>query len=252
MPQPPVERARPPTDNGPTEPASLAAATHWEFENRAAIIGVLFAIAFAMSAFDHKNFAVALAAILAPRLRVDGDAVARAVLFSGAAVSILAAATRTWASAYLAADVVYADRVQTASLVADGPYRFVRNPLYLGNLLLAIGIGVMASRVGFAVLNALMLLFSYRLIFREEASLAAAQGAGYAAYRARVPRLVPSITPRLASAGRPAQWAQGFSAELWYWGFALAVTVFAATLSAPLFFVILAASVATLFFTSHH
>jgi hypothetical protein len=79
------------------------------------------------------------------------------------------------------------------------------------------------------------------LIRREESELAAAQGGGYAAYRARVPRLMPSPVPRIPSAGRPPDWAGGFRAELWYWGFALAV----------IFFAILAASVATLFVGSH-
>jgi protein-S-isoprenylcysteine O-methyltransferase Ste14 len=229
----------------------IVRATRWEFENRAVIIGVLFAVAFGLSSIDRRNAAVALGQFVAARFGGDADRATRAIFFGGAAVAALAAFTRTWASAYLSSDVVYADQVKTASLVADGPYRFVRNPLYLANVLLAIGIGVMASRAGFVVLNALMLIFSYRLIFREETALAAAQGGGYAAYRARVPRLFPSLAPRIPSAGRPARWANGFTAELWYWGFALAVAVFAATLSVPLFFVILAASVATLFLGSH-
>ena len=226
-------------------------ASRWEFENRAIVIGVLFGLAFALSPIDRRNAAVALAGFAAPRLRLEPDLVARGIFAAGALVATLAAFLRTWASSFLSADVVYADRVKTALLVADGPYRFVRNPLYLANVLLALGIGVMASRLGFVVLNALMLLFSYRLILREESELAAAQGAGYAAYRARVPRLLPALRPRIASAGRAAQWGKGLRSELWYWGFALAVAVFAATLSVPAFFVILGASVATLFFGSH-
>ena len=60
---------------------------------------------------------------------------------------VLAALVRTWASAYLHSSVVYAAEVKTASLVADGPYRQVRNPLYFGNVLMVIGIGSMMSRV---------------------------------------------------------------------------------------------------------
>jgi hypothetical protein len=136
--------------------------------------------------------------------------------------------------------------VKTASLVADGPYRFVRNPLYFANVLLAIGMGTMASRSGFVVLNVLMVLFSYRLILREESELASAQGSGYDAYRARVPRLLPVLGPRTPSAGRRPRWADGFKAEAWYWGFAAAVTAFAATLSVKWFFVMLVASIAAL------
>lgn len=222
-------------------------ATRWEFENRAVIIGVIFGVSFLLSSLDRKNAAVAIAEPIAARIHVDGDAVVRAIFALGALLAALGAATRTWASAYLAAEVVYADQVKTASLVADGPYRFVRNPLYLGNQLLALGMGTMASRFGFVLLNVLMLLFSYRLILREEGELAAAQGAGYAAYCARVPRLFPWPVPRIASAGRTPRWGKAFVAESWYWGFALAVAVFAATLSVKLFFGILIVSIATLF-----
>jgi len=225
-------------------------ATRWEFENRAVILGVVFGVSFFLSSFDRRNAAVAVAEPLAARLHMDGDAAVRAVFVLGAGIAALGAATRTWASAYLAADVVYAEQLKTASLVADGPYRFVRNPLYLGNVCLAIGMGTMASRFGFVLLNGLMLLFSYRLILREEGELAAAQGAGYDAYRARVPRLFPSPTPQVLPAGRRPRWKNAFIAESWYWGFALAVAVFAATLSVKLFFGILAVSIAMLFMVS--
>lgn len=221
-------------------------ATRWEFENRAMIIGLLFAVAFLAAAVDPRNAAQAAAGRLAIWLGVDGDRATRAIFTLAAVCVTLAALIRTWASAYLAADVVYAGELKTASLVADGPYRFVRNPLYFANVLLAIGMGTMASRLGFVVLTVLMLLFSYRLILREESELASAQGTGYDAYRARVPRLFPALRPRTPSAGRRPNWAAGFKAESWYWGFAIAVAVFAVTLSVKLFFVILAASIAAL------
>jgi len=221
-------------------------ATRWEFENRALIIGLVFAAAFLCSPLDPRNAAVALAEPLAAWLHVEADRAARAIFALAAVCVTLGALIRTWASAYLAADVVYAGSVKTASLVADGPYRFVRNPLYFANVLLAVGMGAMASRLGFAVLSGLMLLFSYRLILREEGELASAQGERYAAYRVRVPRLVPALRPRTPSAGRQPHWANGFKAEAWYWGFAAAIATFAATLSVKLFFVILSASIATL------
>lgn len=221
-------------------------ATRWEFENRAVLLGGIFAVSFFVSRLDRRNAVVAVAEPLARALHTYDNSVARAIFAIGALIVVLAALIRTWASAYLSADVVYAGPVKTASLVADGPYRFVRNPLYLANVLLAIGMGTLASRLGFVLLNALMLVFSYRLILREEGELARAQGAGYAAYCARVPRLFPALTPRTPSAGRAPRWAAAFKAESWYWGFALAVAVFAATLSIKLFFGILTVSIAAL------
>ncbi|MBA3962456.1 MAG: hypothetical protein H0X40_11215 [Chthoniobacterales bacterium] len=71
------------------------------------------------------------------------------------------------------------------ALVADGPFRYVRNPLYLANPIMAAGIGVLASRAGFIFLVAANCFFVYRLIFREEASLLASQGESYAPTAAR-------------------------------------------------------------------
>ena len=155
----------------------------------------------------------------------------------------MAAFIRTWASSYLHANVVYASQVKTESLVADGPYRHVRNPLYLANVLMAIGMGAMMSRTGFVVAVAAMLIFSYRLILREERELEESRGEPYLRYVKAVPRLWPSPWPRVAASGRQAKWRDGFRAESWYWGFAVAVATFALTLNVALFFVILAASI---------
>jgi protein-S-isoprenylcysteine O-methyltransferase Ste14 len=93
--------------------------------------------------------------------------------------TVSAALIRTWGTAYLNAEVMLAMRVQTARLVADGPYRYVRNPLYFGNILWAIGFGFMASRIGFFILVLGMTVFCYRLILREEAGIDATQGESY-------------------------------------------------------------------------
>ena len=130
----------------------------------------------------------------------------------------------------------------TSNLVVRGPYRHVRNPLYFGNVLMAFGMGAMASRTGFVALQVLMLIFCYRLIFREEAELRAAQGERYDAFTKAVPRLCPALTPRIPAAGGKANWAAGFTAEGWVWGFALAVTLFAITLKQKAFLIVLAVS----------
>jgi hypothetical protein len=139
---------------------------------------------------------------------------------------------------------VYAADVKSESLVADGPYRRVRNPLYFANVLMIIAMGAMMSRLGFVVAVIAMLVFCYRLILREEAELRASQGQRYVAYCKAVPRLWPSLWPRVASGGRQPKWAEGIKAEGWYWGFAAGLIVYAITLKLWLFFVILAASLA--------
>jgi protein-S-isoprenylcysteine O-methyltransferase Ste14 len=217
-------------------------ATNWEFTNRALVFGLIFSGTFALYFVDHEMSAAAVAGWLGTRLGVNGDFVARVILGGAAALLVAAALIRTWASAYLHAGVVYARDVKTELLVADGPYRRVRNPLYFANVLMVVGMGALMSRSGFVVAVVAMLVFCYRLILREEAELRASQGEAYEGYLRAVPRLCPSPWARTAAAGRPARWADGLKAESWYWGFAAAVTAFAITLNVKLFFGILAAS----------
>ncbi len=218
-------------------------ATDWEFKNRALLFGMILAWTFPLYFLDHQNATVAIANWLAPMPRMDAERIVRA-LFAGAAFLLgCAALLRTWASSYLRADVVYASEVKSEALVADGPYRWVRNPLYLANVLMALGLGSMMSRAGWVVAALAMPAFCQRLILREEAELQASQGKSYEDYRKAVPRLWPSLTPRVASSGRRAQWSEGFKAEFWYWGFPASVAAFAVTLNQKFFFIILGASI---------
>jgi protein-S-isoprenylcysteine O-methyltransferase Ste14 len=217
-------------------------ATSWEFTNRATVFGLIFGLTFPLYALDNQNSTVALANWLGATLHMDADLVARLLFAFAAALLVVAALIRTWASSYLHASVVYAADVKSESLVADGPYRRVRNPLYFANVLMIIAMGAMMSRLGFFVAVIAMLVFCYRLILREEAELRANQGQRYDAYCKAVPRLWPSVWPRAASAGRQARWTEGIKAECWYWGFAAALIAYAITLKFKLFFAILAAS----------
>jgi hypothetical protein len=122
--------------------------------------------------------------------------------------------------------------------------------LYLGNVIIAAGLGMMMNRIGFPVAVLATVVFCYRLILREEAELGTIQGKLYQAYRHSVPRLWPSLWPRIPSGGGQPRWARGFKAESWCWGFAAAALAFAATLSLAAFYAILAASVVWLWASS--
>ncbi len=214
------------------------------------VFGLILGVSFSLYSFDPKMSGPELADWLAPRLGASSELLTRAVLALAAMVLAVAALTRTWASAYLHAEVVYASEVKAEALVADGPYRCVRNPLYLANVLMAFGMGLLMSRPGFALCAVAMLIFCYRLIFREEAELAASQGEPYIRYLAAVPRLWPALAARIPSAGRQPSWGNGFKAESWYWGFAVAATALAITLNGKLFLILIAASVALFWLTS--
>jgi protein-S-isoprenylcysteine O-methyltransferase Ste14 len=219
-------------------------ATTWEFRNRGMVFGLIFGAAFFLYSIDHQNAAAWLANLLAAKSGRDATQIARAILALGSLLVVLCSLVRTWASSYLRDDIVYASDVKTAALVADGPYRRVRNPLYFGNVLLAIGIGTTASRAGFVFLVLTMTVFCYRLILREESELSAAQPESYAAYLRAVPRLLPSPLCQIPSAGSRAQWARGFRAEAWCWAFALGMVVFAIALDQRVFLAVVAIGLA--------
>jgi protein-S-isoprenylcysteine O-methyltransferase Ste14 len=90
--------------------------------------------------------------------------------------------------------------VDVGPLVTSGPYAWVRNPLYVGNLLIWAGLGVITWPV--AIVSVPLLLAYYTLIVRwEEQNLADRIGDPYIAYRARVPRWL-ARPPRATTDGR--------------------------------------------------
>lgn len=224
-------------------------ATLFEFRNRYWIILFIFVAAFSAYFIDHVNSVVATVGWLSQRLGFHAtDNSYRLAFAFGALLMVLAALFRTWGTAYLQANVMRDSSLHTEKLLADGPYRRVRNPLYLGNIVMAVAIGLMASRTGFLILSLGMTLFVIRLILREEAELLRAQGEPYRLYCSAVPRLIPARRPRVPSAGRPAHWGQSFGAEAMYWLQAVAIGVFAATLNIKLFWGFMALAIASSWF----
>ncbi len=201
-------------------------ATDFEFRHRFWLITAAFVAGFACSFVDPRNAAETLARVLGGETRRG----VQIVLGVGALVASMAAWLRTWASAYLRSSVVKDGALHTDRLVADGPYRHLRNPLYLGTLLLAVSFALMASPTGFVVMVGGLLLFLLRLIGREEADLAHAQGDRYLAYRAAVPGLWPALRSRVPASGARPEWRQAVVGELAMWAFAIGVALFAVTL----------------------
>jgi protein-S-isoprenylcysteine O-methyltransferase Ste14 len=210
-------------------------ATKLEFEKRFWIISAIYFVAFFLSAFDHVPFIAALRRLIAPSILRDSaeaQAFARIVIVIGALFVFLSAAIRTWGAAYLRTSVVHDTSQHSEALVADGPFRYTRNPLYLANLPMAIGIGVLASRSGFIFLAIANWIFVYRLIFREEEALRRTQGESYLSYCRSVPRFWPSLRPRVAAGNHRPQWEQAFGGESFVWLFGFAELLIAATLTA--------------------
>lgn len=129
--------------------------------------------------------------------RSDGGWAAYGV---GVGLVVLGEIVRFWSAGYIAKD---------AEIATGGPYAHVRNPLYFGSLLLAVGLGLVSGLGwwGGGLMVALFLVFHLAAIFYEEAFLTAKFGAPYLDYVRRVPRLLPSPWPRTMGSGR-FEWAQ--------------------------------------------
>jgi len=144
-------------------------------------------------------------------------------------VGILCAGTgawlRTWGSAYLGTDVMRDAAMRGEGVVADGPYRHLRNPLYLGAWVNTLAVALLMPASGAVFTIVVLIGFQMRLILAEESFLGAKQGEAYRAYCARVPRLMPALRPRVAASGALPRWLQAVLAEIMMWGVTVSFAV---------------------------
>jgi protein-S-isoprenylcysteine O-methyltransferase Ste14 len=107
-------------------------------------------------------------------------------------------ALRFWGVSIAGSETRTTGRVGGTYLITNGPFAYVRNPLYLGNMIIYAAIGIMSLALFPWLLLVAVLWFyvQYTLIVtREEEYLASTFGAEYAAYCGAVRRFVPRITP---------------------------------------------------------
>jgi protein-S-isoprenylcysteine O-methyltransferase Ste14 len=127
-----------------------------------------------------------------------------ATLFAGGGIVLVGLLIRAAASGHIR---------KNAQLATTGPYAYVRNPLYLGSILIAAGFIVAARNwwIGLAVIA--MFLFVYVPVVQAEEKYLRANLAGYDAYCAQVSRFWPRLTPYRS--GGEANEAIVFSCELY-------------------------------------
>lgn len=163
-----------------------------------------------------------LAAVLSRSGWLSFQSATIAVLIFGILCALISASLRTWAAAYLNSSIVKHASMQGDQVVAAGPYRFLRNPLYVGTFIHTFALVLLMPTSGALVCIVLIGLFQLRLIAGEEAFLTAKLGEPYIAYRAKVPALFPALTPRVPASPTKPQWTQAFLGELYMWGVVIA------------------------------
>lgn len=140
------------------------------------------------------------------------------VLVVGIAIALAAAFLRTWASAYLGASIVQDGQMHGDRVVAAGPYRHLRNPLYLGTFVHTFALALLMPPSGAIFCIVLIGLFQLRLIAGEEAFLTARLNGPYLAYSAKVPSILPALTPQVPPSAIQPKFLTGFLGEIYMWG----------------------------------
>jgi protein-S-isoprenylcysteine O-methyltransferase Ste14 len=206
-------------------------ATEFEFRYRSLIILAIYFVGLSFYGFDHANVVSYVIDRAVGRDAPDAALLAHAIFGVGALLVFLAASMRTWAAAYLQSNTVQDPAMHLDAIVAGGPYRHLRNPLYLGAILLAFGISLLVSRTGFLFITIALTIFFLRLTGLEEAKLEREQGETYIEFCERVPRLWPSLAPRVPKGRTKPRWKQAILGEIHMWGFFVGMAAFAITLN---------------------
>jgi protein-S-isoprenylcysteine O-methyltransferase Ste14 len=105
-------------------------------------------------------------------------------LIYGLPVSVLGLSLRAWATGYLEKNI---------RLAESGPYAYVRNPLYLGTLLVAAGLVIASRRWLLAMLFAGVFVLIYLPVIELEEQHLRNLFPGFDSYARRVPALWPRL-----------------------------------------------------------
>lgn len=139
-------------------------------------------------------------------------------LVVGFAIVMMGEMIRFWGVSIAGAETRTTGGVGGTYLITNGPFGYVRNPLYVGNMLLYAGIGVMS----YALFPWLLLgacawfyLQYYLIVTKEEEFLAVKFANEYAAYTKEVRRFLPRLTPYVAPGPFPKSLdpAEGLASE---------------------------------------
>lgn len=105
---------------------------------------------------------------------------------------------RLWSVTYAGSLTRTTTSVKANELITSGPFAHVRNPLYIGNILIYVGFGILSLAL-FPYLTIIALVwfvFQYTLIINlEQEFLFSKFGKIYDEYAENVPKIIPKLLP---------------------------------------------------------
>lgn len=119
-------------------------------------------------------------------------------LIGGFAIVIIGELIRLWGVSWAGSETRTTGGAGGTFLIVSGPFAYVRNPLYLGNILIYTGLGIMSYAIFpyLQIAGLIFFYFQYRLIIKEEeAYLKNTYGNEFKKYLENVPRFIPRLTP---------------------------------------------------------
>ena len=214
--------------------AGVVRASGWEFRYRFWIILAIYTLGFttpwdAVLHLDGRGISGGVWGWLAEALtKSTGMGIGAAfelLLALAIGCAVAGAWLRTWGTAYLGVDVMGDQVMRGEAMVAAGPYRYMRNPLYVGSWLNTLALALLMRPSGAVFTLVALVGFQMRLILGEEAFLRETLGAAYAEYCAAVPRIVPRVGTKVSGWGGRARWGRAAAAEVYMWLSAAAFAV---------------------------
>jgi protein-S-isoprenylcysteine O-methyltransferase Ste14 len=119
-------------------------------------------------------------------------------LIIGFIIAIIGETIRLWGVSWAGSETRTTGKVGGTYLIISGPFAYVRNPLYVGNILIYVGLGIMSYAL-FPYLQIIALIFFiiqyYLIVKAEEEYLFNTFGEQYKKYFNSVPRFFPRLTP---------------------------------------------------------
>lgn len=139
-------------------------------------------------------------------------------LILGFIIAVTGELIRFWGVSWAGSETRTTGSVGGTFLIVSGPFAYVRNPLYVGNMMMYFGFGIMSFAI-FPYLQIVALAFfvvQYHFIVKEEEGyLRNVYGKSYEEYEKNVPRFFPKlISYKAKDVKQPLfDWREGLKSE---------------------------------------